>query len=50
MGSKDVRKKGYTATSVRKIVEEAGVSKPSLYYYFGNKEELDLLPENRSSF
>lgn len=30
--------KGYTATTVREIVEAAGVSKPVLYYYFQNKE------------
>jgi TetR/AcrR family transcriptional regulator len=31
---------GYDATSVREIVEEAGVAKPTLYYYFGSKEGL----------
>ncbi len=31
---------GYDATSVRAIVEEAGVTKPTLYYYFGSKEGL----------
>lgn len=30
--------KGYGATSTREIVEAAGVTKPMLYYYFGNKE------------
>jgi len=30
--------KGYSATSVREIVEAAGVTKPVLYYYFRNKE------------
>lgn len=30
--------KGYSATSVREIVERAGVTKPVLYYYFKNKE------------
>lgn len=30
--------KGYAATSVREIVEAAGVTKPVLYYYFGSKE------------
>jgi AcrR family transcriptional regulator len=30
--------RGYASTSVREIVEAAGVSKPVLYYYFGNKE------------
>jgi len=32
--------KGYAATAVREIVEAAGVTKPMLYYYFGNKEGL----------
>ncbi|MFC1822479.1 TetR/AcrR family transcriptional regulator [Thermodesulfobacteriota bacterium] len=32
--------KGYASTSVREIVERAGVSKPVLYYYFKNKEGL----------
>jgi AcrR family transcriptional regulator len=31
---------GYEATSVRRIVEEAGVTKPTLYYHFGSKEGL----------
>jgi TetR/AcrR family transcriptional regulator len=31
---------GYAATSVREIVAKAGVTKPVLYYYFGNKEGL----------
>jgi|GEM_PF-2566254 AcrR family transcriptional regulator len=30
--------KGYTATSVREIVQEANVTNPMLYYYFDNKE------------
>ncbi len=34
--------KGYSATSVREIVEAAGVTKPVLYYYFGNKEGIYL--------
>jgi TetR/AcrR family transcriptional regulator len=34
--------KGYAATTVREIVERAGVSKPVLYYYFGNKEGVFL--------
>jgi TetR/AcrR family transcriptional regulator len=34
--------KGYSATSVREIVEAAGVTKPVLYYYFRSKEELFL--------
>ena len=32
--------KGYAGTSVREIVERAGVSKPVLYYYFNNKAGL----------
>ncbi len=32
--------KGYTGTSVREIVDRAGVSKPVLYYYFKSKEGL----------
>ncbi len=31
-------RKGYAATTVREIVEAARVTKPVLYYYFGNKE------------
>lgn len=31
---------GYDATSVREIVEAAGVAKPTLYYYFRSKEGL----------
>ena len=30
--------RGYAATTVREIVEAAGVTKPVLYYYFGSKE------------
>lgn len=33
-------RKGFSATSVREVVEAAGVTKPTLYYYFGNKEAL----------
>lgn len=33
---------GYAATTVREIVENAGVSKPSLYYYFQSKEGIYL--------
>lgn len=32
--------KGYEASSVREIVQMAGVTKPALYYYFKNKEDL----------
>ncbi|MCP4809674.1 MAG: TetR/AcrR family transcriptional regulator [Proteobacteria bacterium] len=31
---------GYAGTSVREIVEASGVTKPTLYYWFGNKEGL----------
>jgi AcrR family transcriptional regulator len=34
--------RGYAATTVREIVEAAGVTKPVLYYHFGNKEGLYL--------
>jgi TetR/AcrR family transcriptional regulator len=34
--------KGYASTTVREIVENAGVTKPVLYYYFGNKEGIYL--------
>jgi TetR/AcrR family transcriptional regulator len=35
-------RKGYAAASVREIVEHAGVTKPVLYYHFGNKEGILL--------
>jgi AcrR family transcriptional regulator len=35
-------RKGYAATTVREIVDAAGVTAPSLYYYFSNKEGLYL--------
>jgi TetR/AcrR family transcriptional regulator len=35
-------RKGYATTTVREIVEAAGVTKPVLYYYFGNKEGIYL--------
>ncbi len=31
---------GYDATSVREVVEAAGVTKPTLYYHFGSKQGL----------
>jgi TetR/AcrR family transcriptional regulator len=34
--------KGYAASSVREIVALAGVTKPVLYYYFRNKEDIYL--------
>jgi len=35
-------KKGYAATTVREILNAAGITAPSLYYHFGNKEGLYL--------
>ncbi|MEW5772992.1 MAG: TetR/AcrR family transcriptional regulator [Thermodesulfobacteriota bacterium] len=35
-------RKGFAATSVREIVEASGVTKPTLYYYFKNKDDLFL--------
>lgn len=32
--------RGYGATSVREVVDAAGVTKPTLYYWFANKEAL----------
>lgn len=39
--------KGYDATSIREIIEGAGVTRPVLYYYFKNKETLfcDLIED-----
>lgn len=34
--------RGYAATSVREIVEHAGLTKPALYYHFGSKESIYL--------
>jgi len=31
---------GYAGTSIQQIVDKAGVSKPALYYYFSDKEDL----------
>jgi len=44
--------KGYAATSVRELVQAAGVTKPVLYYYFGNKEGifLELMAHSYSTF
>ena len=44
--------KGYAATTVREIVEQAGVTKPVLYYYFRSKEGiyLDLMREPFGKF
>ncbi len=35
-------RKGYSATTVREIVDTAGVTKPVLYYHFGSKEGIYL--------
>lgn len=32
--------RGYDSVSVQEIVESAGITKPTLYYYFGSKEGL----------
>ena len=32
--------KGYAATSLREISQDAGTTKPMIYYYFGSKDEL----------
>ena len=32
--------KGYATTTMREIVDAVGITAPSLYYYFGNKEGL----------
>ncbi len=32
--------RGYRGTSIREIIEHAGVTRPVLYYYFENKEDL----------
>jgi len=44
--------RGFSATSVREIVREAGVTNPMLYYYFGSKEDLfvHLLRERFADF
>jgi len=36
------RAKGYSATSIDEIVKACGITKGSLYYHFGSKEELAL--------
>jgi AcrR family transcriptional regulator len=44
--------KGYSASSVREIVEKCSVTKPTLYYYFGSKERLyrTLIAETFAEF
>lgn len=41
--------RGFAATSVREIVEKAGVTKPVLYYHFGSKERIyrEILEDTR---
>jgi TetR/AcrR family transcriptional regulator len=34
--------RGYAGTSVREVVERAGLTKPALYYHFGSKEGIYL--------
>jgi TetR/AcrR family transcriptional regulator len=45
-------RKGYASTTVREIVNAAGVTKPVLYYYFRNKEGiyLELMSESFVKF
>ncbi len=45
-------RKGYAAASVREIVEQAGITKPALYYHFGSKEGilLAILEEGARQF
>jgi TetR/AcrR family transcriptional regulator len=44
--------RGFSAVSVREITEMAKISKPTLYYYFGNKEGLlrTIIAENFEPF
>lgn len=44
--------KGYAGTAVKEIVDAAGVTKPTLYYYFKNKEDLyrKLMDQTIESF
>jgi TetR/AcrR family transcriptional regulator len=44
--------KGYAGTAIREIVEAAGVTKPTLYYYFKDKEDLyvKLMDEAMEAF
>ena len=49
MAAKLFAERGYDATSVREIVEAAGVAKPTLYYYFRSKEGLGAGPVDRAS-
>ena len=40
--SKLFARRGYTATSMNEVAEACGVSKPSLYHYFRDKQQLLL--------
>jgi AcrR family transcriptional regulator len=40
--AKLLARKGYAGTTVREIVDAAGVTKPVLYYHFGSKEGIYL--------
>jgi AcrR family transcriptional regulator len=44
--------RGFDATSVREVVARAGCTKPTLYYYFRNKEDLfvQVLRESTAAF
>ena len=44
--------KGYEGASIREIIQSAGVTRPVLYYYFENKEDLftRLVEDKFSSF
>ncbi|MGV8025666.1 MAG: TetR/AcrR family transcriptional regulator [Anaerolineaceae bacterium] len=43
--------RGYDAVGVQEIVDAAGITKPTLYYYFGNKEGLlESILSNNFSF
>ena len=40
--------RGYDAVGVQEIAEQSGITKPTLYYYFGSKQGLmeTILEEN----
>ena len=45
-------KKGYDAVSTLEITQEAGITKPTMYYYFGSKEGLlsEILSQHYTRF
>jgi TetR/AcrR family transcriptional regulator len=45
-------RKGYDAVGVQEIVDAAGITKPTLYHYFGSKRGLldSIIAENMSKF